>query len=86
MLFTYNPKLRFDRNRTPKRDGEVRRLHELLEYYGIDESQVVYVGRDENETRHYVAESAELVETYFDTYEIDECAIIFSDNGRSFFS
>lgn len=51
----------------------------------MEENRLIYIGRTKNETRSYVAESADLVRRWVEHYKIDtKNTIILSDEGRSF--
>ncbi len=85
VLFTLNPLFRFDRHTTPKRERDVERLETLLAKYQIHRARVLYVGKDKGEKGVYVSESADLVRRFWRLYKVPRGAVIFSDEGNSFF-
>lgn len=84
MLFTYDQKFRRDRSPTEKRKAEVAYLDECLTHYEIDADRIVYVGTEKCENRTFVAESADLVRRFFETYGVEEDCTVLSDNGNAF--
>jgi len=85
MLFTYNAAFRCDRNPTELRVAQVKHLNECLKKYDITPDRIVYVGKEKNETRKYVAESPGLLRRFFHYHGVPQGAVILSDNGKSFF-
>lgn len=86
MLFTYNQKFRRDRNPTKKRKAELVYLDKCLTRCEIDADRIVYVGEEKGEDRTFVAESADLVRRFFETYkyEVKKDCTVLSDNGNAF--
>jgi transposase len=84
MLFTYDQKFRRDRSPTEKRKAEVAYLDECLRCYEIDADRIVYVGKEKGENRTFVAESADLVRRFFETYGVEKDCTVLSDNGNAF--
>ncbi len=84
MLFTYDQRFRWDRSPTEKRRAEVAYLDEYLTRYKIDAERIVYVGKGKGENRKFVAESADLVRRFFETYGVEKDCTVLSDNGNSF--
>lgn len=84
MLFTYDQKFRRDRSPTEKRKAEVAYLDECLTRYEIDADRIVYVGKEKGENRTFVAESADLVRRFFETYGVEKDCTVLSDNGNAF--
>ena len=64
VLFTFNGKFRLDRvgrkGWVPERDNLVN----ALARFGIDAKRILYIGAEQNETRRYVSESAELLRRF----------------------
>jgi hypothetical protein len=85
VLFTLNQLFRFDRPSTRKREREVERLENLLAKYQIDRSRVIYVGKETGERGVFASESADLVRRYWRLHKIPRGAVVFSDEGNSFF-
>jgi len=56
----------------------------LIKELGIEESRVIYVGKEEKEVRVHVTEAADLVRCFFRYYKIKKDCVIFSDNGHAF--
>ena len=85
VLFTFDGKFRLDRVGhkawVPERDNLVN----ALARFGIDAQRIIYLGAEQNETRRYVSESAELLRCFFALYPIPPKVVVFSDNGKSFF-
>ena len=85
VLFTFNGKFRLDRvgrkGWVPERDNLVN----ALARFGIDAKRILYIGAEQNETRRYVSESAELLRRCFALDPIPPKGVVFSDNGQSFF-
>ena len=88
MLFTYNQALNI--NRVGARYAEKRhRMQQLLNQYGVDSEQIVYMGKPTNESRSYVPESFELVKIFCEHYgptleNFRDVTTLFSDNGHAF--
>ncbi len=85
VLFTFNGKFRRDRVGRSVWIDERRWLDERLQNLNVEPWRVVYIGKDKNETRLYASESAELLQRFFELYEIPDGVVVFSDNGKSFF-
>ena len=56
----------------------------ILSKSNISADRIVYVGKDTGESRTYVSESKELVELFFEKYNIQPNSIVMSDNGNAF--
>jgi transposase len=84
MLFTYDQRFRKDRSPTEKRKAEVTYLDECLTRYKIGAKRIVYVGKEKGENRKFVAESADLVRRFFETYGVGKDCTVLSDNGNAF--
>jgi len=61
------------------------KLVNALARFGIDAKRILYIGAEQNETRLYASESAELLRRFFALYPIPPHVVVFSDNGKSFF-
>ena len=85
VLFTFNGKFRLDRVGRKAWVPERDKLVNALARFGIHAKRVIYVGAEQNETRLYVSESAELLRRFFALYPIPPKVVVFSDNGKSFF-
>jgi hypothetical protein len=85
VLFTFNGKFRRDRVGREAWIEEKRWLDECLRDFGIEPWRVVYIGKEKNETRLYASESAELLQRFFELYELPDDVVVFTDNGKAFF-
>ena len=85
VLFTFNGKFRLDRVGRKAWVQERDKLVNALARFGINAKRVIYIGAEQNETRLYVSESAELLRRFFALYPIPPKVVVFSDNGKSFF-
>jgi hypothetical protein len=85
VLFTFNGKFRLDRVGRKAWVQERDKLVNALARFGIHAKRVIYLGAEQNETRIYVSESAELLRRFFALYPIPRNVVVFSDNGKSFF-
>ncbi len=85
VMYTYNQKFRWDRRSTARRDAEVEHLRERLTHHGISKHRVVYIGNDKGEKETYAKESPALLRLFFELYDVPAEAVVFSDNGSSFF-
>lgn len=85
VLFTFNGKFRLDRVGRKTWVLEKEKLQGALLRYGIDEKRVIYIGSENNETRVYATESAQLLHRFFEIYRIRSKGVIFSDNGKALF-
>jgi transposase len=86
VLFTFNGKFRLDRVGRKAWLQERDKLVDTLARLGIDAKRVIYIGAENNETRLYASESAELLRRFFALYQIPLDVVVFSDNGKSFFA
>jgi len=86
VLFTYNGKFRRGRVGRVAWKAEEEHLNAMMRHYEVEPYQIVYVGKPQKETRTFVSESADLLRQFFSLYDIPEGAVIFSDNGKSFFT
>ena len=84
MLFTFDQRFRRDRSPTERRRVQVAYLDECLTRYKIGVERIVYVGKEKGEGRKFVAESADLVRRFFETYGVKEDCTVLSDNGNAF--
>jgi|GEM_PF-1891702 len=84
MLFTYNPEFRRDRHPTARRAALIRHFDDCLKEYDIDVKRIIYVGKEEKESRYYVYESPALLRIFFEYYNVPKGAVILSDLGGSF--
>lgn len=85
ILFTYNQLFRRDRNDTPLRRQQVAYLDLVLTEYEVASNRIIYCGKDKGETRTYVAASADIIQMYLDSIELEKGDVFFSDNGKEFF-
>lgn len=85
ILFTYNQDFRRDRNRTMRRDMILGHLDSVLQEYNVEDYRVVYIGKAKNETRTYVAASAEVIQMFLDKIQVDHGSVWLSDCGKEFF-
>jgi transposase len=86
VLFTLNGKFRLDRVGRKVWIQEKDNLINTLERLNIDAKRIVYIGADKNEANIYASESTALVRRFFALYQIPLKVVVFSDNGKSFFS
>ena len=56
-----------------------------LAHYGIPKDRVIYIGKDKGEKETYAKESPALLRRFFGIYGVPPEAVVFSDNGNSFF-
>lgn len=85
MLFTYNKSFRIGVRTGKIQEEKYNRLIELLNYYEIDSKRIIYMGSDNDESKHFVSESPELLKIFFKRYKIKKNCLILSDNGNAFF-
>ena len=85
VLFTFNGKFRRDRVGRELWIEQKRWQDECLQDFDVEPWRVVYIGKDKNETRLYASESAELLQRFFERYELPDDVVVFSDNGKSLF-
>lgn len=85
ILFTYNQEFRRDHPSTSRRDAQLAHLDQVLEEYDVAPYRIVYIGKDKNETRTYVAASAAIIEKYLTMIQVDVGSTWLSDNGKEFF-
>jgi len=85
VLFTFDGKFRLDRVGRKAWVQERDKLVNALARFGIHAKRVIHIGAEQNETRIYVSESAELLRRFFALYPIPPKVVVFSDNGKSFF-
>lgn len=85
VLFTFNGKFRLDRVGRKAWVQEREKLQGALLRYGIDSKRIIYIGSENNESRVYATESAELLHRFFALYRVRTKGVIFSDNGKAFF-
>lgn len=85
VLFTFNGKFRRDRCGRKAWDQQREKLVDTLTRFGISANRIIYLGVEQNETRLYASESAELLRRFFALYPIPLNVVVFSDNGKSFF-
>lgn len=84
MLFSFNPKLSFDRPSSFIYEQQITYLRNLLSEHDLEEEQVQYLGKKVRESRVYAAENVDMVKTYFKFYPPPAGSWIFSDNGHAF--
>jgi len=80
-MFTADPKFRKTGIHTDTQKATFARFQNLLATNGVNENQIIYVGG----TKHYIAESKEIVEQFLAMVQIPPGATIFSDKGHAFF-
>ena len=68
VLFSYNPRLRRDRNVTDQRALDELDLTDALAEFHVDGRRVVFAGAVKGETRKYCAESNEIILRFLDLY------------------
>jgi hypothetical protein len=83
MLFTYNPAFRTDRQSTKNWREKYEYLKKCLSEFGIQEDRIKYIGKAKKETRHYAAESPDLVKKFFARKKAPANSYILSDQGHS---
>ena len=85
VLFTFDGKFRLARVGRKGWVQERDKLVNALARFGIDAKRIIYIGAEQNETRLYASESAELLRRCFALYPIPPQVVVFSDHGKSFF-
>jgi hypothetical protein len=68
------------------RDAQVAELDAALKEFNVEDYRVVYIGKEKDEKRTYVAASAEVVQMFLDKNDIEKGSFWLSDNGNEFFS
>jgi hypothetical protein len=86
IVFTYNAAARRDRKKTARRDAQVALLDAVLDEFSVQSYRVVYIGKEKDEKRTYVAASAEVVQMFLSKNNIEKGSFWMSDNGNEFFS
>jgi hypothetical protein len=89
IVYTFNSAFRGDKKKSKRaraRNAKEQYLDEMLDEFEINEERIVYWGKDINEDRKFVAESAEIVAAFIERYadEFTPDVTIFSDAGNAF--
>jgi hypothetical protein len=87
VLFTYNAEFDSNRPSTRRRDEQKNNILKILESmreYGVKESQIFVVPKEEHTYPTYVSESNEIIRKFFSFYRIPPKSHIFSDDGKCF--
>ena len=85
VLYTRNPAFNRNVNPTARRTAIWDRIDKIFQKYAVDPSRIVFVAQeDAGKSKSIVPATAARVEDFFNYYEIEEDAIILSDNGDEF--
>ena len=85
LTFTFNQEFRLDRKSTQRRVAQETYLKNICRDLKVDKNRLIYVGKEKNETREFVPESADLIRRWVETYKIDvKKTIVLSDAGTGF--
>lgn len=85
ILFTYNPAFKLGVRKSKIQEEKYNRLIELLGHYEIGSKRVVYLENNNNESKHFVSESPELLRLFFQRCKVKKNCLILSDNGNAFY-
>ena len=83
MLFTLNPAFRTDRSNTERRFTLLKELRLLLDEHNIDESRIVYIGKETGENGLYAQETSCMIEHFLAHYKIPKSYVCISDGGNA---